>query len=310
MTIRFIIIGMVSLFLLGLSGSDHPFPQGNKLRLSTFNIAYYGLGAEAAGSLKDEYRDPWLKEFWPKELMESDVIAFQEIIDVPRIQKLMGGKHQCVSYDHASPKHQHAVLCYRSDYKFEKEAGDDNFLIDEVAMGRYRPALSGLLKNEGGGPLAHIIAVHLKAMPDSSDIRMAQTELIAKRMGSFKDGVPIVYLGDINTHETTLTKKIANDDIMMDTIFKNHGLSLVQVPNPSAYTFRTATYPNPPEGYKLDRFWVSKEILSGAGAKVLGPCNSAVYDGQRFGRISFYNRFISDHCPVTTILEWGDSLGW
>src|SRR4051812_13643824 len=75
------------------------------LKISAFNIRYYGLGGAMAGTPADEHRDGYLREFISSELAGVDVMAFEEIVDVERLQKnVVPAGWGCVSYKHNEEK--------------------------------------------------------------------------------------------------------------------------------------------------------------------------------------------------------------
>lgn len=58
------------------------------LKVSTFNIRWFGLGGTMEGSLKDEKRTVNLKDFINNvsKVSQSDVISLQEIVDQDKIK--------------------------------------------------------------------------------------------------------------------------------------------------------------------------------------------------------------------------------
>jgi endonuclease/exonuclease/phosphatase family metal-dependent hydrolase len=278
--------GLLGVFGVLLSG----LASAGELRVSTFNVQWYGLGSHKEGRAQDEHRDKALRKFVSQELSASDVIAFEEIVDVARLKReILGEAYKCVSYSNDDPKHQHVVLCYRSALTLSPEEGEESYTLDSVALGRHRPAVLGLLKDGSGQPLAHLMAVHLKALPDFSARRAQQARLMARRLARFQDGVPVVVLGDFNTHQT----EESDDEQMLSEIFGAGKLGLRWVEHRFKRTYRSSRYAG-----RFDHVWASPELKS-SGVRVSGPCNSR--DKELIER---YNQQISDHCPFSVTLSW------
>ena len=185
-------------------------PMG--VKIATLNLQWFGLGGEFSGTLSDEYRGPWIKEFISIELRDVDVVVFEEIVDVNAFEDLMQPNFKCVSYHHSSPYHQHVVLCHKSHLEFVKEKDDDNYAFEDSALNPMaRPALHGVLKRRNGKALLRIFGVHLKAFPNETKTRLQQLAKIASRIKSLKDGLPVAILGDFNSHIAKVTK-LKKDD--------------------------------------------------------------------------------------------------
>lgn len=94
--------------------------QAAEISFTTFNIRWFGTAGTQQGDPAKEDRDPWISEFLYRrtQIGYSDVIAFQEIVDVPRLQKIVK-THKCTSYEHRDPRHQHVVICVRTPLRFE-----------------------------------------------------------------------------------------------------------------------------------------------------------------------------------------------
>lgn len=252
------------------------------ISITTFNIKYYGLNGDHDGEPGSEVRDNKIKAHLNKYELWSDVIVFQEIVDVPGLKSLMGSDYLCRSYDNEDPRHQHVVICHKKKFAFAMAPDDDNYILDDVALGRYRPVVHGVLTYRKI-PLLHIMGVHLKAQPNRSDVRTEQTNIIAQYLANRQNEEPVVIIGDFNTH---------NDDAtVMTNIYRQDDVNLVQINVPQQYTYRV-----PRHGAKLDRVWVSRDLRVSQKPKVAGPCNSVATDTDP---IKIYNTEVSDHCPVT-----------
>ena len=266
----------------------------NLLKISTFNVKLYGMGGEWVGQPSDEYRDFWIREFMSATIGDSDVIVFQEIVnDKHFISERAKGGFNCLSYSHNDEKHQHVVICYlATQYDFAKEEGDDNYTMEEVAFGRLRPALHGTLTGKDGKHLIRIVGVHLKASLKDYETRYKQVALITKGLKSVDNKIPTIVLGDFNTYDQT------NDVGVLTENFKE--VNLVHINN-----FDHSTYMTPQWKSRFDHFWVSSTLEGASIYKVYGPCaiQGDITSKSKYDNLYFYNRFISDHCPVSLTLE-------
>ncbi len=259
------------------------------LSITTFNVKIFGLGGHFSGEIGDEYRDNWLKEFVANNLNDSDVITFQEIVDVSRLKNMLFPEYQCVSYDtleSVSRKHQHIVLCYKTSKYYFANFYNDNYIIEEVALIKYRPALYGVLMDLKGNAVADIVSLHLKASPSGKEKRLRQAKILkdflkGKRHKGYR---PLIITGDFNTFN--------NDVEELSNVFNE--LEIKHVDN-DLWTYRVWKYQN-----QFDHFWVSNNALEKIKSiKVSGPCNNQQGYFSRYQDVGFYNTFISDHCPVT-----------
>ena len=269
-----------------------PGPKYIDLTVATFNIKWYGLGGSLGGNAADEKRDPFLKEFIGKELATADAIVFEEIIDVDRLQnKVLSARFMCQSYLNNSPNHQKVVICWDKKYKFEPSAGEDNFTWEDVMLGRHRPAVVGTLKTAAGKTLLQIIGVHLKAMPGYSSVRVQQAKLIANHMIAQPERIPTLITGDFNTFDSDSDLIQAELDAVED--------GFAEINNPADYTYRQGDLMS-----KFDRFWVTGSVEPISVPSVWKACNnfdpepSPGDTANPYENISYYNKNISDHCPV------------
>ena len=282
------------------SANESPVATSENITFTSFNIRWFGLGGEFSGLPGDEYRSKWLKEFITTNLAASDVIVFQEIVDVMALTKdVLAQGWGCVTYDHPEPRHQHVVLCHKDRFEFVQEKDDDNFAIETIAIDpiKSRPGLAGILRLKNGRSLAHVVGLHLKADPEHSATRMGQAEQLSVRLKEFSDGLPVVVLGDYNTHPAASTGAAKDDEILIDEVLAKYEAGLSHVPNPFAFTYHL-----PEHGARLDHIWVSSSLLRDSKIDVFSVCNSEAKEGARFTDLMFYNRFVSDHCPITATL--------
>jgi hypothetical protein len=268
------------------------------LKVATFNIRFFGLGGEMIGLTRDEFRDEWIKEYLHEGLKDHDVIVFQEIVDDARLGKLLSPYNfDCTTYKHNSPIHQKVVACLKSHLYLEIAPGDTNFTIEEVTEvieGKPRPALYGVIVEKNSKKeIAYLVGVHLKAYADFSEIRLKQLKIINERIKQIVKvrSLPVIITGDFNSHKADQTKLPLSDlDMMKEELASSN---LLHVSHPYSATYKVGAYEN-----LFDHIFVS------AGTKVTNvnvgtACSTKkVVKGTRFSDIAFFNRFISDHCPL------------
>lgn len=258
------------------------FARNAPLSITTFNIKYFGLNGDPESSATESRADA-IREHLSRERLFTDVMVFEEIVDVEMLKRdVVGPAYTCRSYDHPNPEHQHVVVCVRGEFVFAPATDDDNYALEDVTLGqaRYRPAVHGVVKSRRGQPLLHVFGVHLKAYPEFSNERLQQADIIADYLNQRGDDAPVIILGDFNTYNqdvSELSERFARVD---------RGLTLVEVPGP--YTWRSAS-----SGHKLDHVWISSDLTAG-DARIAGPCATTHRD-----TIASYLRSVSDHCPVT-----------
>ncbi len=266
---------------------------GSVLNVATFNIEYFGLGGSSAGEFKDEYRIPFLKEFMDKELSEVDVFIFEEIVNKESLYKMMAERNfSCVSYERAAFNHQYVVLCHSNRFVFKSLNQDgEGYQLEDVLAGNQnmRSGVWGLLQDSEGKISLRIIGVHLKAHPDGRPLRFKQVQALAKRLGDEKDKFPTIVIGDFNAH--------GNDALDFEKIFSESPFSLSLARYGEEFSYRTLQFSG-----AYDQAYVSSHITYSAFVK--GPCNNKDNFGKRFDQIDFYNRTISDHCPVVYNLNF------
>lgn len=267
-------------------------------KIATMNIRFYGKGGEVSGELKDEFRDQWISEFIKKELPYYDGILFQEIVDKERFYKMMDRLYMnCYSYESKAYLHQHVVLCLNKKYVLETIPSLNSFAywpVADVYRGKLRPALVGIVKERNTKKgLLTIAGLHLKARETHSQTRMDQIGALAQLIAKSSKLPPFVVLGDFNTHSAQDTNRRTSDLTMTKTILDDVDMSW------SEYKEQN-TFKLPDVEFQFDHIFISSKLRS-YGTKVNGPCNNDDR-GDRFEDYFFYNRFVSDHCPVSTTL--------
>lgn len=276
-----------------------PVAPALKLKIASFNIRFYGSGG-TLGAPGNEPRDPDLRAFVADYLGDRDVIAFQEIVDVPRLQQnVLPPNWSCVSYEHSDHTHQHVVVCAKPGLSLERDPSDDNFIMENVAYSyqRSRPAVHTIVKTSGGQALARVIAVHLKASPDFSRERQSQITTIGQNLIDLNNVLPTVITGDFNTYDTPANGLESGDEALFSGILGRMQSGMAQIPN-TLYTYRTRRYLS-----RFDHFW-TKGFNQERALKVFSMCNNQRgAGGNTLEDPDYYYEHISDHCPVSVDLE-------
>ena len=275
---------MTSLAFIFLQALISASALAEPVSITTMNIEFYGQNRTS------DSRDASIREFFTLEGVYSDVFAFEEIVDVAGLEKnLLQNRYKCHSYDHNNRGHQHVVICVRNGFTFVVANDDNNYTYENVALGTLRPAVHGILKNARGRELAHIVGVHLKAMPNEGATRNRQVKLLAENLVNRGDDLPVIFLGDMNSY---------NSDVETFTeIFSENNLDLAPLPMPF-YTYRTNRYQS-----IFDWFMATGDVESTTPVRVSGPCNDSWSSGTNFDDLAYYNQNVSDHCPVSAILD-------
>src|SRR4051812_38926083 len=107
------LLGRYGLVLLSLLTATSL--QAASLTVTTMNVEFYGLNNDNA------QRDPAINEYLDENDLRSDVMVFQEIVDVERLkEKIVGPDYTCISYESRAHGHQHVVVCHRPTVQFER----------------------------------------------------------------------------------------------------------------------------------------------------------------------------------------------
>lgn len=276
---------------------DHVLAEGlvgTSLKIATFNIRWFGLDGGLFGTIGSETRVDSVRSFIEEELGDRDVIVFQEIVDLDLFTEEVMPDHTCITYEGFTGKHQHVMLCHTDAYELRIEADDDDFSLEALKIGQVRPGLHGTLFTATGSPVAHIVAVHLKANEQSTERRLEQAEVLAARAEELRasSGLPIIMIGDFNTHLAVHTGLSENDeDLVADVL---DPLERVELPVTFTYQEKDGTQ------FRLDQTFLSPEI---AVERVVsaGPCDLDLATHE--AAIADYYDTLSDHCPVALDLQ-------
>jgi hypothetical protein len=273
-----------------------------KVTITTFNIAFYGLGGSPEGSSQTEMRDPYLRAFIKNSIPTSDIIVFEEIVDIERLKTLLPGKFQCLSYENRSATHQHVVICHNDKYNFVREPSDNNDIIDEVAgeRGTLRPAVTAIVTDLEGNALFRIVGVHLKAIPNYSATRVNQSGIIGNYLGKLKSSkLPVIITGDFNTYPSPANEQEENDTELILNALNISQMGFKRIPN-DLFTFRDVKYGQS----QFDQFYLSSGLKATKPLRVFEVCNDELGAAQKSMDLPTYNKNISDHCPVTAEISF------
>jgi exonuclease III len=272
---------------------------GRELRVGTFNIRWYGLNGNLRGSFGSETRNESIRSFIDENLRGSDVLAFQEIVDVDLfIDDVMFG-WSCVSYDGFSGKHQHVVLCHTPDFELQSVRDDGTFILPELRLQNLRPGVQGRLVDAEGDDLAYIMTFHLKAgsTPEDTDVRLEQASILAEQRRRLNDesALPFIIIGDFNTHLAERTGLSEDDEVLVGEVLEDDSdLRQVSLPEPHTFVNKSGSQ------FRLDHAWLSTSI-SVLDVDIPGPCNLE-FSSNRDTIFEYYET-VSDHCPVHLHLE-------
>lgn len=264
---------------------------GTELRISTFNIRWFGLNGGLYGSFGSETRVERVREFIQEHLGDRDVLVFQEIVDKELFFTEVVPEYTCVSYDGRAGKHQHIAVCLTDAFEYRPPTDDDNYALEEINTSGYlRPAVHGTIYTAEGEPVSHLLAVHLKANEQSTDRRIVQAEILQARASTLgeTDELPVIMIGDFNTHFGVDTERDENDEDILEDIL--HPLTRVRLPVEYTYQEKGG------KTRRLDHAFVSPGI-SVQNVTSAGACD---LDRTMFlPEIETYYDTVSDHCPVS-----------
>jgi hypothetical protein len=257
------------------------------LTVSTLNIKFYGFQKNKISTKKNllDPRNESLKHYIAQNLIKSDIISFEEIIDVENfISKVVPQNFKCQSYTRKRKSHLHVVVCYQSKYQFLIPGNDTNHIIESTTLGRnLRPVVHGVLATKTGKPLAYLAAVHLKASKPHSATRNKQVTILAQFMKTLPKGLDKIIVGDFNTH--------GNDISSFNRILNHANLSMRHLSNKNRYTYRSNRFNS-----KLDHYWVSSTLKQTRNISTSRICNDTISPMGRYADVAEYNKEISDHC--------------
>jgi len=264
--------------------------QASALTVSSFNLQFYGLGGNMRGRPGNEYRDPHIRDFMEKNLFQSDVILFQEIVLVDQLkQKLIPPEYACETYGKRRGEfHQYLVACVKKPWQFTIEAIED---MDLTGYGR--PGLAVNLKSKDGQAILRLIDVHLKAGTDDSNgqARNSQLAALTAWLGRQDAKIQTVVAGDFNER----------DPGGLDNQLTAAGLVEAVLGDPTYISEPTR------KNFNYDRFYVSRPLREKIRSRsVFQACTKSEMGGKKGDDYSdwlFYTRFISDHCPITMDLD-------
>jgi hypothetical protein len=263
---------------------------GRILKISTFNIRWFGLDGDLFGAFGTESRIESVRELIHTHLGDRDVLVFQEIVDLDLFTEEVMPDHTCITYDGFTGKHQHVMLCHTDAYELRLGPDEDDFELEALKIGRLRPGVHGTLVDaDDGEPVAHVIAVHLKADEDSTERRLEQAEILAAHVEQLQAAteLPVITIGDFNTHLAIHTGLAENDEDLLGDVLSS--LDRVSLPVTFTYQEKDGTR------FRLDQAYIDPEIAVEQVAAA-GPCDTDL--GTNGDAIVEYFDTVSDHCPL------------
>lgn len=249
------------------------------LIISSFNIRCFGLGGEYSGRFRDEQRHYDLKNMIHKKLSKSDVMIFQEIVDVESFKMIIPNNFTLYEYSHDYKRHQRVVIAVKNTHLVLKKEIVPHVTIDEKFS---RPALHLKIQLEST-LVVNVIGVHLKSGDLHTDTRLQQVRAITDYIKLINSSDPYIIGGDFNTHKIESSDLEFDDTKYLSDVFKTAGLEHMGNDIP---TFQTNWSKN-----ILDHFWVSKKLIKDASLEVSSAAKKAV-------SLDDYYKKISDHVPV------------
>ncbi|MEZ4256497.1 MAG: hypothetical protein R3A78_12440 [Polyangiales bacterium] len=223
---------------------------------------------------------------------------FEEVSDLDLLtDDVMPEGWGCTSYGDSTAGTQRVVMCLRDRYELRVEASDTNHVYEPLGAGWLRPGVYGVVYDtETSRALAHVMGVHLKADTNSADKRLEQAGEILNWFGALeaaKDTLPVVVLGDFNTHRAAITGGDADEWDVFDAMFAPSGVRLYDHP------FNN-TYISSQQFFRFDHLFRSEQVCV-AGARLYGPCDGT--PGKNTSAVATYASQVSDHCPVLVDLD-------
>jgi hypothetical protein len=268
-----------------------------KLTISTFNIRNYGLGGSYNGRMGNEGRHPHIKKIINENLLDCDVMVFQEIFDLEFFKNLIPTNYGIKTYKNKEKRHQYVVVCFKDEFTFEDPLDSDHLLKGTALNYKSsRPALYGLLTDKTTRkPLIYIVGVHLKSGSEHSKNRVLQAEVIRNYLNDFEQDIPKLVTGDFNSQSKFSTYKELDDIENLNTVFKEAYLKKIKNPLP---TFKTSW-----ESHDLDHFWISENLKTDEESWVYDPREYVENEDQKLSLNAYYNE-VSDHVPVKISIEF------
>lgn len=250
--------------------------------VTSLNIKWFGRGGDLRGSIEDEKRQPFLKDYILNVLPESDVYVFQEIVNKDELFNIMID-FECISYDSIG-NHQFVVMCSKKgilkSFEVNQEVRLERLGLRAAVVGNYE------INNE----VIKVIGVHLKAGRRDTQVRLEQIEALKKSFNETAKNERVIIVGDFNTFKTRNTN-LELDDSELISLSLGRSFNLIKN-NISTYMGFG--------GRVFDRAWIKNFNLG--IANVIGPCKdeSVVVPYSDF---DYYKENISDHCALVVDLK-------
>lgn len=262
-----------------------------ELKISSFNIRNYGLGGDYEGRFGSEHRHNNIKEIIHKNLIDCDVMIFQEIFDIDFFTKLLPEDYKVQTYQHHMKRHQYILICYKEKYDLLDPLGS-GYILEGSALSTdsSRPAIYGLLVDaKTKEACAYIIGVHLKSGATHTRNRLLQVEIITNYIKSFQKDLPVIIAGDFNSQSASSTYLLNDDVKFISDLFAEVDLVKIKNAKPTFHTFFGV--------HDLDHFWVSKAAVLEETTWVYDVFS---YKPSKYPQDSLRSYFedVSDHLPL------------
>lgn len=291
----------ILLFTLQSFGKEFPSLSSheNVVHITTLNLNWYGN--TKFHPMKDEVRDPIIKEFITTDLSSTDLFLFQEITKPEQFEQLLESHFKCLAYDDRGRAHQYVVTCFDST-KFELlDSSDELFNPDRTLFitekkERLRDVLVTSFRDKKSGHIFHTFNLHLKAGPKETEKRERQISSLLQQLD--EQNIPvdhtIIIGGDFNSYDLTLEndQQINEMDNFLKKGLKRGFEFFTRQDRPTTLAYIQKTFD----------YLLIKSPQSVQNYKVHPICKKPNLSNPKraFDDFNFFKKAISDHCPVTS----------
>lgn len=251
--------------------------------------------------MNDDEREHILKDFLDREFSSTDIFLFQEITKPEQFQQLLNTKIKCLAYDDRGRAHQYVLTCYNSDKVEPIISSQDLFDKDRAILvsqpkDRLRDVLAVPFKCKKTNHIVNTYNLHLKAGIDQAERRKEQTLMFVTELKNknISTKESLVIGGDFNSYKRKIKNVEINEIDFFLELSKNNGFDFfTQKDKPTTLAFTQKTF----DYLMINTEKTIKEY------KVHPVCDKSPKAASQFEDFLFYKENISDHCPVTTVLE-------